>query len=267
MGLENDGASLRRLNELAEAVFDGALVAVPKDDCGGSIAAIGAIAARGARSISLLCVPTGGLQADLLIGAGVASALESAGTSLGEHGPAPRFQAALASRALALTDSTCPAVYASLRGLIGSDVLAHRRDWKTIENPFAAGDPVVVLPAIRPDLTLFHAPLADRFGNVYVGRQRELAVMAHAARSTWVTVERVCDDDLLADSAFAPGVIPAIYLDGIVLAPGGARPLALPGVYECDEEAIATYARAARSEEGFRAWMRQRFASNEPVAA
>ena len=100
-----------------------------------------------------------------------------------------------------MIDSTCPAVYAALqagqkglpfiplRGLLGTDLLARRDDWKVIDNPFAPGDPIVVLKAIRPDFALFHASLADRFGNVFIGRERELLIMAHAAHRTLVTVE------------------------------------------------------------------------------
>ena len=76
-----------------------------------------------------------------------------------------------------------------------------RDDWKVIDNPFADGDdPIVLLPAIRPDFALFHAPLADRHGNVYIGRQRDLLTMAHAAQHTLVTVEALTDDDLMRGS-------------------------------------------------------------------
>ena len=66
-----------------------------------------------------------------------------------------------------MLDATCPAIHAGaargekgvpfvpLRGILGSDLLAHRPDWKVIDNPFAAGDAIVVIPAIRPDVALF----------------------------------------------------------------------------------------------------------------
>src|ERR1700739_3746687 len=56
------------------------------------------------------------------------------------------------------------------------------------ENPFASSDPIVFLPAIRPDIAVFHASKADREGNVWIGRRRELVTMAHAAERTPVTV-------------------------------------------------------------------------------
>ena len=88
------------------------------------------------------------MQADLLIGAGCVETLETSAVSLGEFGPAPRFTAAILAGTIRMRDATCPALHAQfqaaekgvpfmpLRGLIGSDVLAHRPDWKIIDNPF-----------------------------------------------------------------------------------------------------------------------------------
>src|SRR5204862_505937 len=78
---------------------------------------------------------------------------------LGEFGPAPRFAAAVRGGEIAVRDTTCPAIHAALqasekgvpflplRGLIGSDLLRHRPDWRVIDNPFANHDPIVLLPA------------------------------------------------------------------------------------------------------------------------
>ena len=116
---------------------------------------------------------------------------------------------------LRIKDATCPALHAGfqasekgvpfmpLRGLIGSDLLAHRPDWKVIDNPFGGDDPIALLPAIKPDVALFHAPLADREGNVWIGRDRELALMAHAAAKTVVTVEKLHDGNLFDDPSLA----------------------------------------------------------------
>ena len=188
---------LVELETLVKRIPDGALLAVPPDYSGVAMAAARALIRRGVRDLHLLAVPTSGLQADLLIGAGAVATLEAAAVSLGEWGPAPRFVAAVKAGALAIKDSTCPAIHAGLqaaekgipfmplRGLLGSDLMRHRDDWRVIDNPLAAGgepDPIVVLPAITPDVALFHAPLGDRSGNVWVGRRRELATLAHAAR-------------------------------------------------------------------------------------
>lgn len=255
------------LEELAALVPDGALLAIPKDEAGVAMAATRALIRRGVRDLHLICVPVGGLQADLLIGAGCVAALECSAVTLAEFGTAPRFRDAVENGRIEIRDATCPAIYAalqaaekgspfaSLRGVIGSDIIKHRADWKVIDNPFAdpAGgrDPVLLVPALRPDLALFHARLGDRHGNVWVGNRRELVIMAHAAAGSLVTVEEVFDGDLVADEKLSAGTIPALYLDAVAHAPKGASPLALTGCYDEDGAHLRQYAEAARTAEGF----------------
>ena len=251
------------LDTLVAVIPDGAKIAIAKDTSGAAIAATYALIERGVRGLYLICVPVGGLQADLLIGAGCVSTIETSALSLGEYGPAPRFAAALKGGSLKIHDSTCPAIYAGLqaaekgipfiplRGLIGSDLLAQREDWKVIDNPFAPGDKIVALAAIRPDFALFHAPLADRAGNVFIGRERELLTMAHASAQTLVTVEAITDEDLFDDPALAGSVVPALYVSHIAPAKRGAWPLALARHYPDDANRLSDYAAAARSDEGF----------------
>src|SRR6185436_211520 len=169
------------------------------------------------------------LQADLLIGAGCVETLETSAVSLGEFGLAPRFTAAILTGTIRMKDATCPALHAAfqasekgvpfmpLRGVLGTDVLKRRPDWKVIDNPFGNSDPIVLLPAIRPDVALFHAPMADHNGNVWIGRQRELVTMAHAAERTVVTVEKLHDGDLLADPTLAAGCIPGFYIETVAV--------------------------------------------------
>src|SRR5580693_2441699 len=192
-------AILRNLEEALSSITDGCMLAVPRETSGAAMAATRALIRRGVRRLHLVALPTSTLQADLLIGAGCVETLETSAVSLGEFGPAPRFTAAILAGAIHMMDATCPALHAQfqaaekgvpfmpLRGLIGSDVLAHRREWKIMDNPFGNDDPIVLLPALTPDVALFHAPLADRAGNVFVGIQRELFAMAHAAQKTIVT--------------------------------------------------------------------------------
>ena len=139
-----------------------------------------------------------------------------------------------------------------LRGVLGSDVLAHRPDWQVIQNPFAAEpDEIVLIPAIAPDIAVFHAVMADAEGNVWVGRRRELATLAHAAKRTLVTVERIVEGNLLEDERLAPGTISATYIEAVAVAEHGAWPIALLDEYGADPAHISAYARAARTEAGF----------------
>src|SRR5215831_17397403 len=108
------------------------------------MAARRALVRRGVRRLSLVALPTTSLQADLLIGAGCVETIETSAVSLGEFGLAPRFNAAVMAGAVRMKDATCPAIHAAfqatekgvpfmpLRGLIGTDVLKQRADWKVI---------------------------------------------------------------------------------------------------------------------------------------
>jgi glutaconate CoA-transferase subunit A len=227
------------------------------------MAATRALIRRGIKRLHLVALPTSSLQADLLIGAGCVEVLETSAVSLGEFGPAPRFTDAVTKGAIRMKDATCPALHAALqaaekgvpfmplRGLVGSDVLNHRPDWKLADNPFGDNDPIVLLPALRPDVALFHAPMADRDGNVWIGRQRELATMAHASAKTIATVEKFYDGNLLDDPTLAAGPLPGFYVESVALAPRGAWPLPLPDHYPADAAHLAEYARLAATAEGF----------------
>jgi glutaconate CoA-transferase subunit A len=255
------------LENLVERIRDGDSVAVAPDYSGCAMAAVRALIRRGARDLHLLSVPQAGFQADMLIGAGCVASVETAAITLGEHGFAPRFTDAVKGGHIVLRDATCPAIHAGLqaaekgipfmplRGILGSDLLVHRDDWQTVDNPFAEGDAIVVLPAIRPDVALFHAPRADRHGNVWIGVRRELMLMAHASRQALVTVEEISDDDLLADEAYAAGTIPALYLSAIAEVPNGAWPVGLAGRYPADRQHLAEYARLAKTAAGFEQYL------------
>lgn len=242
------------LQALAEAIPDGALLGVPPDYSGVAMAATAALVRRNARGLRLFCLPYSTIQADLLIGTGAVEAIEAAAVTLGEQGLAPNFSAAVEAGRVTMRDSTCPALHAGLqasekgvpfvplRGLIGTDILAHRPDWQVTANPFDPDDPIVALPAVAPDIALFHAAKADSERNVWIGRRRELATLAHASRRTLVTVEETVAGSFFDREETAANALPALYVDAIAVAPAGAWPCACSGVYDADTQALADYA-------------------------
>jgi glutaconate CoA-transferase subunit A len=135
-----------------------------------------------------------------------------------------------------------------------------------IANPFRDDDPIVAVEAIRPDVALLHAALADREGNVWIGRHRPAMLLAHAARETLVTVEALHDGNLLDDPLYGPATIPAFYVTAIAVAPHGAWPLGFTGHYPEDAEHMAEYVRLAATEEGFAAYL-DRHVGAVPAAA
>ena len=262
------------LQDLLAGIRDGDSLALAPDYSGCAMSAVRAVAAAGRRHLHLVGVPTMGFQADLLIGAGCVDVVETAAVTLGEFGPAPCFTRAVKAGTLRMRDATCPAIHAALqaaekglpfmplRGILGSDLLRVRKDWKVMDNPFGCDDPIVLLPAITPDVALFHAARADRQGNVWVGIRRELILAAHAARRTLVTVEEIVEDNLLEDPVLAAGTLPSLYVSGIARVQRGADPVGLAGSYDPDREQLARYVQMAATEDGFATYMKQHIAAD-----
>ncbi len=250
------------LDEVAAAIPDGALLALPPDYSLVPMALVRALIRRKAKNLRLLGVPILGLSADLLIGAGCVAELETSAVSLGEAGLAPRFTQAVEKGLVKVKDATCPAIHTALQaaekgvpympigGILGSDLVKERRDWKVV-------DGLLLVPALRPDVALFHARWADEAGNVWIGRRRELATAAHAALKTFVTYEERKAGDMLEDELLAPGVVSSIYIAATAKAERGAWPLAMPGVYGVDDLHMSQYAKAARTDEGFQRYLEE----------
>ena len=124
-------------------------LAVPKDLAGAPMAAVRALIRAGVRDLHLITVPTNGWATDWLVGAGAVAAgrdlrrvarrvrrraaLQRRGQGGRDHGQGRHLPGDL--RGLQAGEKGLP--FMPLRGVIGSDVLAHRDDWKVIDNPFA----------------------------------------------------------------------------------------------------------------------------------
>ncbi len=270
---------LSDVDALAAEVPSGALLALPPEYSFVPMALIRAIVRQGVKDLHILTVPISGLAADMLIGAGCVRKVESAAVTLGEAGLAPRFCKAVESGSIEILDSTCPAIHTGLQasekgvpfmplgGIIGSDILANRNDWKVVDDPLGNGNgPIVLIPALAPDVAVIHSPLADRDGNIWIGRRRELATIAHAAKKLLVTVERIQDESLLKEEASAAAALPGFYVTHLAEAAAGAKPMGLVEHYPADGAAISEYARMARTDDGFRDYL-DRYVYSEGTAA
>jgi glutaconate CoA-transferase subunit A len=215
----------------------------------------------------------------MLIGAGCVASIQAGAVLLYEYGAAGRFHEAQRNGSIRVKEATCPAIQAGLtasekglpfmplRGILGSDVLKHRADeWKVIDNPYPPHDPIVIVPAIKPDFALFHAPLADRQGNLWVGRRGSFKLMAHAAKNTIATFERYYDGNLFDDSDKVPGVISSDYITALSHQEKGAWPLHFGQQYGEDTAHMAIYAQAAKTREGFADYLEKYVMTEKAVA-
>lgn len=136
------------------------------------------------------------------------------------------------------------------KGGQGSGTLAEL-GFATIICPYT-GTPLVAVPATRLDVTVIHAEAADAEGNVMGPAERDFlfdldANMARAADRCIVTVERIVSTAEIIEQRDRT-LLFGYEVDGVVEAPRGAAPTALPGCYPADLHAITTYLSDATSD-------------------
>ena len=97
--------------------------------------------------------------------------------------------------------------------------------------------------------------MADDHGNIYIGRDRDLALMAHAARQTLVTVEQRYAGNLMTDPQLAAATVSSLYVSGIAVVEQGAWPLGLHDHYAEDRAHMARYQQMASADDSFQAYL------------
>lgn len=213
--------------EAVAGIPDGARVALGRP---AALFLVEELMRQGRAGLRLIGVPTGGRAVELLIAAGCAESLECSGVDLGEDGLAPVFGRAVESGALRMVDSSCPAMlmalqagasgvsFAPVPGLLGSDLLRVRPDFRVVDDPFRPGERVVLVPAIAPEFALLHGLRADPDGNVVIGTEYDDRLVAQAARHVVYSVEEQCAD---ATRTLAAGeqVVPGAWVDALVIVP------------------------------------------------
>jgi len=104
-------------------------------------------------------------------------------------------------------------------GLLGSDLLGRRPDFRVVHDPFRPGERVVLVPAIVPDVALLHGRRADAEGNVVIGTETDDRLVAQASRHVIFSVPEAragASDRLAPDEQ----LVPAAYVDALVVLPG-----------------------------------------------
>lgn len=139
------------------------------------------------------------------------------------------------------------------RGVIGTDYLKVRPDFKVLRNPYGDDD-VVVVPAVNPEIAIFHAFRADREGNVIADRNQNNWILAQAAERVIVTVEEIVEPGDLVRESF-DALVSNIHIDAIVHTPRGAHPTPCRGYYRTDGAHIREYLRYAASDASFQEYL------------
>jgi len=145
-----------------------------------------------------------------------------------------------------------------IRAGLGSDVLRVNPDLRTVRSPYADGEELTAMPALRLDVALIHLNRADPQGNgQYLGPDPYFDdLFCQAADRSFLSCERVVPTpDLLASGPVQSLLVNRAMIDGVVEAPGGAHFTSCVPDYGRDEAFQAEYARSAANPQ---AWERFR---------
>lgn len=135
--------------------------------------------------------------------------------------------------ALALRAAEQGLNYVACKSMLGTDIIGSNPYIKVTEDPWT-GEPVCLVPAIYPDVAIFHVHHADRFGNgrIWGASVNDTSIVA-AARKVIVTCERIVDTDDIRSNPYQV-IIPHFCVDAVCEVPYGAWPGDMPGLYYFD---------------------------------
>jgi len=197
------------------------------------------------------------VDVDMLVAAGAVRRCEESYVGFEQDlGMAPSYRRAAEGETIEVAESCCATILAQLRaaemgvpflpvrGIRGSDIQGLHPEYTEITCPFT-GETLVVVPALRPDVALLHAPAGDRYGNLHLEQPYVLDErFASASRAVIATVEQIVS----ADEVVAAGVtIPAHLVAAVAEVPFGAHPTSCYPRYAYDRSHLKEYLAAAQS--------------------
>lgn len=155
--------------------------------------------------------------------------------------------------AQALLAGALGAPYLPTKTLLGSDIPRTNPTFIPSTSPID-GAPLLLIPAITPDVTVIAVQRADDDGNAQLtgpwGVSQEAAL---AAKSVIVLAEEVVSRDVIAADPNRT-VVPALKVVAVVEEPGACHPSPLQGRYGRDHAFFHDYHRATRTAAGFDVW-------------
>ena len=207
------------------------------------------------RDLTLLSF-TGGVESDLLIGAGCVKSLRSAYIGLEAFGLAPMFTQYVHSQRIAVVEETEASIVMGIRAQIsgvgfmpshawvGTDLPKLRPDVKRITDPYT-GDELMAFPAIPCDVAVIHGLAGDRHGNVLINNNLGIDMeLVYVAETVIATVEEIVDELKPTTDGV---IIPYPGCDMVVKLANGAAPTSCYPMYVLDGEEILRYTEACNA--------------------
>lgn len=199
---------------------------------------------------------TGGMESDLLIGAGCVKRVRSAYFGLEAFGLAPMFTQFVQAQRIEVVEETEASIVMGIRAQIaqvgylpstawlGTDFPSLRPDVKTVKDPYT-GDALLAFPAIPVDVAVIHGLAGDREGNVMINNNLGIDLeLVYVADTVIATVERIVDR---LERSTDGVIIPHPGCDMVVELPGGAAPTSCYPLYPLAGVEILEYTEACNA--------------------
>jgi acyl CoA:acetate/3-ketoacid CoA transferase alpha subunit len=227
-----------------------------------AMAAIHEIIRQGQRNLTLYGCNLS-ISMDMLVGAGLVARCESGSGNLERFGTTFCWRRKVESGELEVEDFSHLAMvsrflagemgvpFMPTKSLLGTDILAYnsgggRKKFEIVDNPWNPGEPVVLLPAVNPDVSIIHVQRADPMGNLFIeGFSTHEPEMIRASKSVIVTCEELVSPE---EARRHPEhtTIPFLYVSAVVHQPWGAHPTSVHRYYDYDGDHIRAYQDCAK---------------------
>jgi len=156
--------------------------------------------------------------------------------------------------AFALQAAALGVPYLPARSLLGTDLPRANPTFKEAADPWS-GAPLLLVPAIAPDVAILHVQRADEEGHAHVwGTLGVTRPAAFAARRVILVAEEICPRELILSD---PGLvlIPTLKVAAVVHQPFGAFPSPVQGHYRRHHDFYHRFHDESRTVEGFVRWL------------
>ena len=156
--------------------------------------------------------------------------------------------------ALALLAASLDVPYIPTRTLLGSDLPRQNPTFRIAPSP-TDGAPLLLVPAITPDVAILHVQRSDEEGNAHCWGNFGISQEAMlAARDVIIVAEEIVSREVIVSD---PNRVigPSFKVRAVVHEPWGAHPSTVQGYSNRDHAFYHDYHTRTRMPEGFEAWL------------
>ena len=149
---------------------------------------------------------------------------------------------------------------------LGTDVTTFNPEFKTVRSPYADGETLLAMPALKLDAALLHVDVADRRGNTQIHGPDPYFddLFARAAERCYVSCEELTDRlDLTHENGVRFNFFERSRVTAVIHAPYGAHPTSCAPRYGWDMDHFKRYAAGAGEERGWQKYADEFLASDE----